>query len=276
MCGTGLIWEDYLVHYANLLGFYKNYVFKRWKSNSPVKAYLGEELFQSIGDGIISFLKSQAGEKRPITKTPSANNLECFFKLFPRMHLLIVIRDGRSVTESGKISFGGNYEIWMRKWVEGAKAIISFDRGYKNSNFKYLIVRYEDLYINLEQELRKILDFLGLSVQSYDFRLAANLPLRGSSDIRKYDKRRINWEPMKKPADFDPLGRWKTWRRSLHERFNWIAGKYLTEFGYEKKYYRKNRLLWHMWNRIMDIKLAFMWKLRQFKRTSILREYDSQ
>ena len=37
-------------------------------------------------------------------------------------------------------------------------------KPHKNSDFKYLIVRYEDLWRDVEGELPRIFDFLGLDV----------------------------------------------------------------------------------------------------------------
>ena len=94
------IWEDYLVHYADLLALYADSVFKRWKRIAGVETCLVDSLYQALGNGIVSSLASLTGERRLITKTPSVNNLGFFFKLFPRAHLLVLLRDGRSVVES--------------------------------------------------------------------------------------------------------------------------------------------------------------------------------
>ena len=274
-CAPAPIWEDYLVHYANLLVPYKNTVFKRWTGITPgVDARFGDLLFESLGNGMLSLLASLVGDKRVVTKTPSAHNLDYFFKLFPRARLLIVIRDGRSLVESMVVSFGGYYDIAMRKWAEAARTILHFDQANRQSSLKYLIVRYENLVNNLERELRRILAFLDLNPETYDFNGAANLPVRGSSDLRRSGEYVMHWEPIQKTANFKPVERWSRWNRARHERFNWIAGQYQQQFGYDVKQHKENRLLWFLWNKLMDIRLAILWHLRQLKRTSHIWKYD--
>lgn len=268
------IWEDYLVHYADLLALYADSVFKRWKRIAGVETCLVDSLYQALGNGIVSSLASLTGERRLITKTPSVNNLGFFFKLFPRAHLLVLLRDGRSVVESSIVSFGGIYEIAMRKWADAARTILHFEQANKDSNSRYMIVRYEDLCTDLERELRRILAFLELDVETYDFHAAADLPVSGSSELRRQGEAAVHWKPVKKTAAFDPLTRWSGWSQALHERFNWIAGPYQRQLGYEKKEFKGIRFLWVAWNKLMDIKLAILWRIRKFKRTSFIRKYD--
>ena len=248
------------MHYSDLLVLYTKSVFKRWKHHRGVEACLADSLCQSIGNGLVSCLASLTGERRLITKTPSVHNLGYFFKLFPRARLLILLRDGRSVVESRIVSFGGIYEIAMRKWAEAARIILHFDQANKDSNLRYMIVRYEDLCTDLEPELRRILAFLELDVETYDFHVAASLPVTGSSELRRQGEEAIHWKPVKKTAAFDPLNRGNGWSQALHERFNWIAGPYQRRLGYEEKEFKGIRFLWVAWNKLMDIKLAILWR----------------
>jgi hypothetical protein len=274
-CAPVPVWEDYLVHYSNLLVRYTNTVFKRWSRNSQeVDARLADQFLGSLGNGMLSLLNSLVGDKRLVTKTPSAYNLEYFFKLFPRARLLIIVRDGRSLVESAVVSFGTNYDIAMRKWADAAHTILQFDQANRNSPFRYLIVKYEDLNTNLEKEMGRILTYVDLNPGIYDFNAAVNLPVRGSSELRQGGERVMHWDAVPKTANFNPLGRWNKWNRALHERFNWIAGSYQQQLGYGVKRYEGNRGLWAMWNRLMDIKLAIKWQLRKLKRTSVIRQYD--
>jgi hypothetical protein len=80
-----------------------------------------------------------------------------------------------------------------------------------------------------------------------------NLPVRGSSEFHG-KKENIHWDPVKKTPDFNPLQRWSHWGRALHERFNWISGRYLVQFGYEEKRYATNQRLWVVRNKTLDIK----------------------
>lgn len=252
-CGAPpLVWEDFLLATSHLLDEYVDTASGHWTGSlGKVPEGLDSALCRHLGNSLVSFLIEQVDAKRVVTKTPDVRNLESFFKWFPDARLLIVIRDGRAVVESFVRSFGTSYEATMRDWAVAADTIFRFDQANKSSGFKYLIVRYEDIYTDSEQELRRILDFLDLSAEVYDFEAAANLPIRGSS-VFHGEKKTIHWKPIEKTTDFKPLQRWSHWERTMHERFNWIAGQYLVQFGYEQKQYYTNRLLWKVLNQAMD------------------------
>jgi hypothetical protein len=197
--------------------------------------------------------------KRLITSTPSVENLQNFFQLFPNIHLLILVRDGRAVVESGVRSFNWDYEQAIREWNQAAQTIIKFDQIMKETSHPYLIVRYEDLYTDTEEQLRRIFAFLGLDAEIYDFEAAKHLPVYGSSDLLQQGNKNLHWEPIQRAASFTPIGRWKDWGSSLHKRFNWIAGNSMLQLGYTLHSQSKNQNLWILWNTLLDIK----WKLRQ-------------
>ncbi len=255
-----LIWEDYLISTSGLLDSYVNSVSRIWARSQGDG--LKDELYRHLGDGLISFLNEQVDTKRVITKTPSIHSLENFFKLFPRLRLLILVRDGRAVVESSVKSFGKSYEASIHKWATAADTILRFEQANRNTDFKYLIVRYEDIYSNPEQELGRIFAFLDLNAEVYDFGAAKNLPIRGSSNFHGKEKKSVHWEPVEKSSDFKPLQRWSHWGQALHKRFNWVAGQYLVQFGYEQKQYTTNWFFWKMRNQAMDK----WWQVKELSR----------
>lgn len=246
--------EDYLLYHVDMLFRYVNAVYDHWNPEWGVDDALRDRLPAHLGSGLISFLSELTGEGRPVAKTPRVDNIELFFRLFPHARLLILVRDGRSVLESGIKTFGWNRESAMHRWAEAAQTILQFDRAHKNSASPYLIVRYEDLWHDLEGNLRRILDFLGLDPDAYDFQSAVGLPVKGSSTIREHGDEAIHWRPVEKTTEFDPMSRWRHWSRAQHERFNWVAGRYLSPLGYEEQRSRSNRLFWAVWNLLHDAK----------------------
>jgi hypothetical protein len=114
-----------------------------------------------------------------------------------------------------------------------------------------LIVRYEDLHRNTAAELRRILAFLGLEASHYDFAQAEAMPVRGSSTFRGASQG-VHWGAVAKTAEFNPLQRWEHWPRSRHERFNWVAGRYMKHFDYELVEPSRPRALWRFWNQLKD------------------------
>ncbi len=262
--------EDHLIHGADALFNYKKAVTLHWQPMWNVKDQ--EDIFlQYLGKGLVAFLNSKMedGEssvkRRVVTKTPSVRNLDYFFKLFPNAHLILLVRDGRAAVESNVKSFNSNYDTMMKHWAAAAETILRFDQVNKNRNHNYLIVKYEDLWHDGEKELRRVFSFLGLEADAYDFEAAINLPVAGSSEQQKKEDELLNWEIVEKTAAFKPVERWNQWGRALHERFNWIAGSYLTEFDYELKTYSGNRLYWTLYNYVADLR----WQIRNTVRTQI-------
>ena len=207
------IFEDHLTYHADLLIQYAKNVSQSWRPSWNISKDLQASLSSSLGNGLIEFLSLRVGDNRLVTKTPSVRNLQHFFTAFPGAHLLVLVRDGRDVVESMVRGFAVNPEWAMRRWAEAARTILHFQESNPNTDSKYLIVRYEDLVESLQTELRKILVFLGLNVETYDFESATHLPVRGSSTLRTPGEEPVHWEPIEKPTDFNPVQRWRQWDR---------------------------------------------------------------
>ncbi len=232
---SGPVLEDNFIRYAPWLVKYASRVYQSWEGIKNMTPELKAQLLESLGKGLAGFLGSFVPSvKRVVAKTPSVENLDLFFKVFPDAALLIVVRDGRSVVESGVKGFKWSYEEATRGWASAARTILEFDEKYKNSGKSYRIVKYEDLLSETRKELTSILEFLALNPRTYDYDAAEKLPVRGSSLFRG-EKKEVHWDPLEKTPAFNSLSRWDHWTSQRHERFNWIAGKYLTSLGYAEK-----------------------------------------
>jgi hypothetical protein len=267
----GFVWEDYLIAHADHLKTYADSVYQSWSPSWKNKtSHIMDQnpLLLCIGEGLSSFFRRQyesnsrpqlkstkkgtdreAKSPRIVTTTPSVKSLKYVFQLFPCAHLLIIIRDGRSIVQSGIKSFNWDFEHAVRRWAEAIETIHEFDDSAQQG--RYLVVTYEDIYSNNRSEMTNILSFLGLDIEKYDFDAAANLPVMGSSDLSD-DKKKIHWNAKEKSPDFNPIDRWKHWKRPNHERFNWLVGKYQEQFAYSKKKYESRHSLWAVWNMILD------------------------
>ena len=58
-----------------------------------------------------------------------------------------------------------------------------------------------------------------------------SLPLRGSSTVRGA-KEKVHWDPVSRPKDFNPIGRWLSWSYLRRRQFKRIAGAELIRAGY--------------------------------------------
>lgn len=263
----GLVWEDFFLAPSEHLEKYIEGLHERWneKWRNAVESELGHNaLLNHLGDGLISFMKAQFENRlhksetsvefqnpiRLVTATPVSRNIKSFFELFPKAAPIIIVRDGRAVVETGVKSFGWDYEEAMHMWASSALRISEFCNN-KNNAGRYLLTRYEDLYINPEEEMHRILEFLGLDATRYDFHKAKNLGVMGSSDL-KNDGESLHWKYVDKPSNFDPLSRASNWGHTLHKRFNWIAGTHMQELGYKLQHNEGNSIYQHRWNLLLD------------------------
>lgn len=270
----GPIWEDSLLEHAELLKWYIRSTRNRWNRDWKVDERLGssELLGKHIGDGLITFLHEQFFRKdkdfsdsilspavRPIrmlTKTPSVENLSLFSKLFPQAQLLIIIRDGRAVTESAVKSFNKPYEIAMREWDQAARFILDFEKNDTQDKKIYRIVRYEALQANPQETMSDILAFLELDEAYYNFEGIESVPVKGSSELTKTGH--LHWKATQKTKDFDPTKRWKDWSTWQHARFNWVVGKRQQHLGYSCQ---KTPIFYGPFNLLLDIFWRPVWPL---------------
>ena len=200
---------------------------RRWGTFGPD---LPERLLAGIGEGLVSFLWTDR-DRRLVSKSPSVRHLDRFFAFFPNAHLLVLVRDGRSVVQSAMDTFGWSFDRASRAWAEGARTIRHFERAESARADRWRVVRYEDLVDDPEGQLRAIFDFVGLDPSRYDFEAARNLPVRGSSAFGR-QQGEVHWATVPKNEEFAPKERWRSWSASRLQRFEWIAGAPLAEFGY--------------------------------------------
>ncbi|MDX1624454.1 MAG: sulfotransferase [Gemmatimonadota bacterium] len=262
------IYEDYfLFHSHKLLGYVQS-VNRQWRERWGVRPDDKNELTAEFGNAILRFLNHRAGSGRVlVSKTPRVKNIDLFSRLFPTGRLLIIVRDGRSVVESGMRSFDWDFETASRKWADGARTIKRFDEQNLDRYENYRIVRYEDLFQETGTVMSDILSFVGLSADHYDFDRANNLSVYGSSTYRGGEER-MHWEPIERATEFNPLDRWKDWSPDRHRRFNWIAGDELVKLGYSPVDAGGGGLPQRLVNRSLDA----VWAAQQSRR--LMREFE--
>jgi len=200
----------------------------RWGEVGPE---LVRRLDAAIGEGLLSFLWADRA-RRLVSKSPSVHNLERFFCFFPTARLLVLIRDGRAVTQSCMDTFGWDFERAARAWAEAAREIERFGVTHAERADRWRVVRYEDLVDDLDGTLPGILRFAGLDPSTYDMEAARALPVRGSSTYFGPGRSSVHWEPVEKGPAFSPSRRWLSWSPRQLERFEWIAGDEHRALGY--------------------------------------------
>jgi hypothetical protein len=273
--GNGPIWEDHVIQYSGILQHYVEALYGHWNPSWEVKKKLGgpKLLFNYLGSAVEEFLKLQLNEnttqsilssnsspecemsKILLTKTPNVEGVDKFFDLFPNALLILLVRDGRAVVESGVKSFDWDYEEASKRWCNRAQAILDFKDRNEGSNQNFMVIKYEDLVLNQKDSLSEIFDFLGLDSNSYKYEKAESLGVIGSSECRK-EEGSVHWKEMEKSDDFDPLARFSNWSIGKHARFNWIAGEQMKRLGYELSHVEDRKRLCRLQNQLVDTKIS--------------------
>jgi Sulfotransferase family len=235
----------------------------RWGEFGPA---LPERLLAGLGEGLLSFLWVDR-DRRLVTKSPSVLGLERFSAFFPDARLLLLVRDGRSVTHSSMETFGWEFERAVRTWADAADTIDRFRETNAHRADRWRLVRYEDLVEGLDEELPAILRFTGLDPDRYDLEAARNLPVRGSSSFFGPGRSSVHWEPVEKGVGFAPTGRWRSWTPDQLGRFEWLAGDQLRSLGYETHGSPRRASLSSAKHRVLDVG----WAAREMARAARMR-----
>ncbi len=286
--GTGRISEDFLIANAHDLNHYVNQVHESWKKLWwPHDEALKDPLLKALGHGLETYLISltsprwlaehphnpkylQGVKPSPpvvIARTPSVENLALLPKISDAK-VIVIVRDGRSVVESGQRTFGWFFEDSTQKWARSARDIRSVTANHAD---QITYVRYEDLVNNKENILKQIFTFIGVDPNKYDYQ--NETPIRGSSTYFN-PQDGINWQAIKETKEFDPLNRWAKWSRSKHERFNWVAGQELEFFDYLPM--RRGGTLWTILNLFLDLLWPIRHRLRNLARKRIPKPVRDQ
>ncbi len=276
----GIVWEDFYLAPADRLSDYAAALQPSWNSGWREKLgqALGEDtVMRHLGDALIRLMEDQyrhcvaAGTQRAaeasavalVTATPNTRNLDQFFRLFPAAAPLLIVRDGRATVESGVRSFGWDYEEAIRAWVASGQRILDFCANPEHGG-RYLLTRYERLFLDPKTEMQRILEFLKLEPANYDFEACAKLGLMGSSELKQNGASTLHWKYVDKPKHFNPLARASEWTEPMRQRFYYLAGPTMTALGYELE--AADRALAPQraaWNRWMDWLYALELRLRR-------------
>lgn len=224
------VYEDQLVRFSSHLFHYVDDVTRHWSPEWNVPADAADELAAALGRGLLGWLSGRS-ERRVVTKMPSVEGAGRFFELFPESPLLLLIRDGRSVAESGVNTFGWSYERAFRRWRTAADIVVDLLADTANAD-RIELVRFEELVRRPADVVRSVCSTAGLDADAFPYDAIDSLPVRGSSTLSD-DGRGVHWAPVAKSASFAPVERWESWPPYLHRRFADVAGPQQRALGYD-------------------------------------------
>jgi hypothetical protein len=252
-CGRPeLLYEDHFLAHAHHAERFFASVAGSWNPKWAAGRDLTGELLARLGVVILDEIRGQVpGSPRAFTTTtPAVTNLHLFPALFSGARLVLLVRNGPAVVESGVRSFGWSYEDGMDRWVQGARAIVNFRQSEVAGTVPHLLVRYEDVVAETETEIGRIVEFVGLDPARYPFEQARTLPVVGSSETATGDG--PSFEKIEKPPGFDPLARAKHWPVGRRARFAWKAGGLPAALGYDGAV-GPVPMGWRLYNRVADL-----------------------
>lgn len=226
--------EDFLLCHSHLLREYVTTTATAWRKydgRDIVDRGCGE-LLSRLGDALLSFIGDpQDPRRRVVLKTPTATGIDNLFDLMPNAKLILLVRDGRDVAESQiRSGYATNYDSVFKNWANKTRLFLHFMQKQRAAPESWKLVRFEDLIAQPESTLVEIGSFLDRMAPEIDMDSINALPLYGSIDGEEAD---FAWKVKDKPADFNPVGRWRCWNEARCALFEEIAGAELIELGYE-------------------------------------------
>jgi hypothetical protein len=211
---------------------YETAVAKPEKRNWLIKHEVSyEEFAASIGKGLNAMFQSRAQNRIFVDSTPAYTSIAAdLMVFFPNAKFIHIIRDGKDVVnsmlksgfaEAFATDFKHACEFWVFYVQKGLEAKQAFPQRVHE-------IRNENLVSDPEKEFAKAYEFLGLEdcQESSAFirtkRINSSYLNVEKSDIKK----------AKDPA-LMPKQPWKSWTSQERNIFVEVAGKTMTQLGYE-------------------------------------------
>jgi len=206
LCCHALAWpsaiaEDFLLAKSDLLLQYVQGTTLRW--GMAGKAQQGV-LQESITRAFVELLNVEGD--RVVSKTPCTEGVHNVDTIFPGAKVVFIVRDGRDTIESGRRSWDWGIKEKAKEWAEGVARIRDFELSFPGRSIR---IRYEDLFLDLENTLTPVLNHCELPLDLYEWDAARQSPVRGSSDLRHRWKEKMHWHAKEKWPEFNPIGRWR-------------------------------------------------------------------
>jgi len=200
------------------------------------------DLQEFIGKGISDFL---AGNKNGVllNKTPLTQGLKNIHKFIPNTKIIILLRSGRDLIESGRKSFGWPYDEAIVRYKKSLNRIKNFlEETSTKDNVR--LIRYEDVLADEAKEVEQLIRFVGLDVAKYPFGQLATMGVTGSSTTKGLgNDGRKNYKSFKDKSNFNPTERSKNWPKPILRMYNRECGDLLEYFNYERESFNDNAFL---------------------------------
>ena len=159
-------------------------------------------------------------------------------RMFPGSRFIHLVRDGRDVAKSFKATGWDTGGRWLHENTREWTKTVRFHWQWTRTEFRnrILLVRYEDLVLEMEATLRRICQFIG---EAFEPQMLA---WEGKVNEQVPEREQVRHAKLKQRIGSEGVARWK---REMSARETFIAeafmGSDLTRLGYERRY---PSLLW--------------------------------
>ncbi|MGI9435924.1 MAG: sulfotransferase family protein [Geminicoccaceae bacterium] len=219
-------WEDFLLHEAHHLKAFADNAYDHWSDVAGDHALptIKADLKAALGETLCRFLTRGVETPFVVAKTPSIQNIGMIDQFFPEEKLIVILRDGRDVMASGMRSFGWSLDESAGDWADAADQLLAFCEAVPRD--RRLIVRFEDLVADPARTLETVFRHIGVDPNAFNWNETVLRQVIGSSSLRPQSGD-LDWKPIDKTKDFDPIGRWQGWTEDEKRRFDSRAGRQL-------------------------------------------------
>jgi len=204
------------------------------------EAFLGTEAQAAEGLAKLRDQTMAAGKHILVEKTPRhVRRMPLIRRMVPDARFVLLVRDGRDAALSFAKRMNDNYAAGVARWVQD-NTIVRNERSKPDA----LLIRYEDIIVDAEREIRRLCGFLSVDYRAELLEYYKEPRLwYGKTELRKAEEGgtanhedRRNWQ-VNQPI-FDGRGRWqgqlppqvvaefgKGWALRLMQEFGYAEGE---------------------------------------------------
>ncbi len=193
-------------------------IFRRQPASHP-------HLFRAM----LTAYAARHGKVRPAEKScDHLRHIDRILSYYPSAKFICIVRDGRDVARSFKSSLrrgpGSSWQVTCRLWNASMRLARRWQRTMPDTAFT--VVKYEDLILYPQRELRRLCDFIGERFEPTQLESGVSTDV-----VPDYE---MAWKGKAKDAP-DPtrVGAWRACEDRMHiAQLNYYMGPLLREWGY--------------------------------------------
>lgn len=211
-----------------------NFFVRQWEFTEKERKYVEDRLgtvmcYRQLIEILINTYAIRLGKgqcKYFVSHTPSnIIRSDILLEIFPEARFIHIVRDGRAVANSlMKTDFGANTPYYAAyQWSR--EVSMGFMAQYLSKTDNFMVVKYEDIVNNLQQEMLKICKYLNIDFQEEMlYNLGYNTPKYNTTTHRligkKIEKARI--DKWKEEISIKDIGIFESHAKDVMRMLNYV------------------------------------------------------